>query len=150
VPKGKKAVIEITEDIHIQEDELFFSTSRSSGPGGQHVNKVETRVTLHFDVDSSPSLSAYQKEKILSHLSTRINKEGILRVVSQKYRSQISNKNATVFKFIELIRDALEESPPRKKTAPPRHTREQRLEEKRRRGKLKRERTKQFPPGDDE
>ena len=79
-------MIEVTNEISIPEDELRFTASLSSGPGGQNVNKVNTRVTLWFDVVNSPSLSPEQKELIASRLLSRISKDGLLRVISQQTR----------------------------------------------------------------
>jgi ribosome-associated protein len=81
-------VIVVNADLAIPEHELAFSASRSSGPGGQNVNKVSSRVTLTFDVENSPSLSDSQRRRIRSRLQTRINKDGVLRVISQISRSQ--------------------------------------------------------------
>ncbi len=122
----------------IAEDELRFTYSRSSGPGGQNVNRVETRVTLLFDVLGSPSLSEGHKRRIASLLATRINKEGILRVVSQRHRTREANRRAARERFEELLAGALKRQRPRRKTRVPRQARRRRLEGKRRRGDLKR------------
>jgi ribosome-associated protein len=134
-------MIEITRDIIISEDELIFQASRSSGPGGQNVNKVNTRITLFFDVAGSRSLSDTQKKRILSRLSTRIDKNGHMRVVSQKYRTQKANRNAAIERFQQLLADALKTRPIRKKTKVPYAAKQKRLEEKRRRSQLKKHRT---------
>lgn len=89
-------MIRITDNISIAEDELKFSAARSSGPDGQHVNKVNTRITLWFDVGGSPSLNPDQKRRILSRLKTRISKDKRLRVVSQRHRSQAANREAAI------------------------------------------------------
>ncbi len=121
-------------------DELDFATSRSSGPGGQNVNKVETRVTLLFDLEASSSLNRDEKERLRERLASRINKEGVLRVVSQKHRTQKANREAATERFHELIADALTERPPRRRTRTPRAAKKRRLEAKRRRADLKRRR----------
>ena len=126
----------------IAEYELRFTYSRSSGPGGQNVNRVETRVTLLFDVLGSPSLTEGQKRRIESRLATRINKEGILRVVSQRHRTREANRRAAAERFEELLAGALRRERPRRKTRVPREARRRRLEGKRRRGQLKRLRTR--------
>ncbi len=133
-------MIEIDRQLSIPEEELRYITSRSSGPGGQNVNKVETRVTLLFDLDASPSLDDEQKERLRRRLRTRINREGVLRVVAQKHRTQGANREAARERFVELLRRALARAPRRKPTRVPAAVRERRLEEKRRRGRLKRER----------
>lgn len=127
--------------IEIPESELEFEYSTSSGPGGQHVNKVETRVTLRFDVEGSASLLPAQKQRIFEKLATRINKEGVLRVVSQRQRSRTANKRAAVERFLELVEEALRRQPPRKKSRVPAGVRRRRVDSKRRRGDRKRERS---------
>jgi ribosome-associated protein len=135
-------MIEIAHNTSIDEDELVFKTSRSSGPGGQNVNKLNTRVTLLFDLADSASLSQEQKQRIASRLSTRIDRQGFLRVVSQKHRSQEANRRAAVEKFQQLLHDALKPVPVRRKTKVPAAAHERRLSEKKQRGLLKRERAK--------
>ncbi len=122
----------------IAEDELRFTYSRSSGPGGQNVNRVETRVPVLFAVLGSRSLSEGQQRRIASRLATRINKEGILRVVSQRHRTREANRRAARERFEELRTGALRRNRPRHKTRVPRKARRRRLEGKRRRGELKR------------
>jgi len=133
-------MIEITDSIFIDEDELVFKASRSSGPGGQNVNKVNTRITLFFDVAGCEVLSDIQKQRILGRLSTRANKDGVIRVVSQKFRTQQANRRAAVERLQELLRGALKTKPIRKKTKVPERVRQRRLEEKKRRSMLKRQR----------
>ncbi|MCK4390832.1 MAG: aminoacyl-tRNA hydrolase [Desulfobacterales bacterium] len=134
----------VTDEIAIPEEELSFTASLSSGPGGQNVNKVNTRVTLWFDVANSQSLSVSQKDRILSRLTTRVNKKGVLRVVSQKYRSQAANRETALERFVELLREALKEEKPREKRKVSRAAKQRRLDEKRRRGLIKRERSQQL------
>jgi ribosome-associated protein len=135
-------MIEVQPGLQIPEEEIRFTFSRSGGPGGQNVNKVNTRATLWFDVENSPSLSIDQKERIIRRLSTRISKEGVLRVVSQKYRSQFENREAAERQFAVLIRTALKEKATRRKTKSPRWAKKRRLEEKSRRSRLKASRSK--------
>ncbi len=131
-------MIEINEKLTIPDDELTFEFSRSSGPGGQNVNKVSTRVTLLFDVEGSPSLTDDQRSRIKNRLGTRITKAGVLRVTSQRHRSQRANREAAVERFIELVREAFRMRRPRRRTKPTRAARERRIQEKKRRGELKR------------
>jgi ribosome-associated protein len=126
----------------IAQGELQFAYSRSSGPGGQNVNRVETRVTLLFDVDASPSLTDSEKQRIRHRLATRINKEGVLRVVSQRFRTREANRRAAVERFEELLAEALRRKRPRRKTRVPRAVKRRRIESKRRRGEIKRSRSK--------
>jgi ribosome-associated protein len=134
-------MIRIIDQLSIPEDELKFSASRSSGPGGQHVNKASTRVTLRFDVANSPSLTPDQKQLLLERLQTRISKQGVLRVVSQKTRSQAANKKVALERFVQLLQQALEESRERKPTSVPTAAKQKRLADKKHRSHLKRERS---------
>ena len=127
----------INDDLTIDDDELRFEFARSSGPGGQNVNKVETKVRLLFDVGRSPSLTSTQRAIIAERLSTRITKDGILHVSSQRHRSREANRKATVDRFAELLADALTEDEPRVKTRVPKTQRKKRLESKRRRSRKK-------------
>jgi ribosome-associated protein len=134
-------MIEIKDNLFIHEDELVFEFSRSSGPGGQNVNKVNSRVTLFFDMANSASFSEVQKRRILRRLATRANKGGVIRVVSQKYRTQKANRKVVVERLVELLREALKRRPVRKKTKVPEWAKQKRLEEKKRRSMLKQQRT---------
>ena len=139
--------IRINSNLSIPESEISFTFSRSSGPGGQNVNKLNTRATLRFDVARSPALSAGQRSRILEKLPTRISREGILRVVSQKHRTQKMNREAATERFAELLHYALVQRPPRKKRGVPAGLKRKRLEDKRRRSQIKAGRTK---PVDDD
>ncbi len=124
----------------IGDDELVFKASRSSGPGGQNVNKVNTRVTLLFDVAGSPSLSAVQKQRIRRELATRIDKRGVLRVISQKERTQETNRRAATERLAQLLSEALKRRPVRKETKVPPGAKERRLQDKKHRSRLKQQR----------
>jgi ribosome-associated protein len=141
-------MIEITDDTFINADELVFKVSRSSGPGGQNVNKVNTRVTLLFDVTNCGSLSDMQKRRILARLATRADKNGVLRVVAQKFRTQRANRNAAVERLQQLLTDALKSRPIRKKSKVSYAAKQRRLEEKKRRSLLKRQRSAKNLTGD--
>ena len=130
-------MIEIAAGFAIPDGEITFTASRSGGPGGQNVNKVATRVTLAFDVTGSSSLSEDQKALILARLATRISKDGVLRVVSQRHRSQAANRRAAVERFIELVSGALVEDIRRVPTRPHRASRERRVASKKLHARLK-------------
>lgn len=134
-------MIEINSGLGISEHELSFSFERSPGPGGQNVNKVNTRVTLHFDVGRSTSLSHSQKSVVKKSLGSRISQDGVLRIVSSKERTQLANRRAAVNRFISLMSEALEPPKPRKKTLPPPSADRKRVENKSRRSEVKRTRT---------
>jgi len=134
-------VVRIHDGLTIPDDELVFTVSRSGGPGGQHVNKVSTRVTLRFDVAGSRSLSEDHKRRIEARLASRISKDGTLRVSCGTRRSQAANRKLAAERFAELIRDALKRRKPRRETVVPQGARQRRVDEKKRRGNLKRERS---------
>ena len=133
-------MVEIGTRLTIPDEEFSFEFSRSGGPGGQNVNKVSTRATLLFNVAGSPSLTDEQRSRIMNRLRTRITKAGVLRVTSQRHRTQRANREAAVERFAELLREALRSRRPRRKTRVPRSVKERRLQEKKRRGELKRRR----------
>lgn len=135
-------MIHIMSGLAIPESAITFTASRSSGPGGQNVNKVSSRVTLSFNVLASTALSEDQKRKIGSRLTTRINKEGVLRIVSQKTRSQEMNRTDALERFSDLLCRALTDQRSRIKTRVPAGAKERRIEEKRKRTLVKRERLK--------
>ncbi len=127
--------------IEIPDEELVFTTSRSSGPGGQNVNKVSTRVTLLFDLEHTTALTERQRELLHERLAGRISRSGVLRVVSQRHRTQSANREAAVTRFATLVAEALAEAPERVPTKIPAQINQKRLEEKRRRSRVKQART---------
>lgn len=142
------AAVEIEGGPAIPEEELVFTTGPSSGPGGQHVNRAHTRATLSFDVAGSPSLSEEQRQRIAERLGSRLTRRGLLRVTSQRHRSQAANRKAALERFTELLADALSEDPERRPTRVPRAARRRRLDAKRRQSLIKRERRSPALPED--
>ena len=110
--------------------EFIFNATRSSGPGGQNVNKVSSRVELRFDIGASILLSEEEKTVIRNKLAGRISKEDILLITSQSERSQLDNKEKVIEKFNTLIKKALTPVKKRTKTAPTAASKRRRLEEK--------------------
>ena len=138
---GSEIMIEIGGGVSIAEDELVFKFSRSSGPGGQNVNKVNTRVTVFFDAAGTKSLSDAQKKLIFKKLAAYADKRGVIRVVSQRHRTQKANRQAAVEKLRGLLKGALKKKKVRKKTKVPKAVKERRLAKKKRRSLLKKQRT---------
>jgi ribosome-associated protein len=137
-------MIKTGKENFIAEDELIFKFSRGGGPGGQNVNKVNTRVTVLFDAANSRSFSDEQKKRILKGLASRADKDGMIRAVSQQYRTQKANREAAVERLKELLRKALKKKKVRKKTRVPEAAKRERLDKKKRRGFLKKQRAEKI------
>ncbi len=137
-----RATVIINEHLAIPAAELEFRFSRSSGPGGQHVQRSDTRVELLFNVAASPSLSDEQRGRILARLGNQIDGEGVLRVVSSATRSQLENRADAVRRFQALLAGALRVRRRRVATKPSAAARETRLAEKRLRSRHKQARRK--------
>jgi ribosome-associated protein len=136
---------QLTGKIVIPDDEMICKFSRSAGPGGQNVNKLNTRVTLLFHVANSRALTGEQKQRIVANLSSRISEDGFLMVVSQRHRTQNANRIAAKNRLSELLASALVVKRVRKKTAVPYAARQRRLKHKRRRSEIKQMRRETLP-----
>ena len=132
--------LHLTDAVTIPMTELRFHFSRSSGPGGQHVNRTATQVELTFDVQRSASLDESQRARVLSKLKSAIDSHGVLRLTCQATRSQFRNRVEVTERFQYLLRQALHVPKPRRPTRPGRAAVERRLQEKRRVGMLKQKR----------
>jgi ribosome-associated protein len=144
VPDG---YLEITPALLLPLAELDFRATRSGGPGGQHVNTSSTRIEVWWDVRSSPTLTEEQRARLMERLANRLDSEGWLRLVASESRSQLRNREAATERLRELVASALAVRKPRKRTKPSRAAKAARLEAKRRRSALKRDRRR---PGHDE
>ncbi|MGC8838337.1 MAG: alternative ribosome rescue aminoacyl-tRNA hydrolase ArfB [Anaerolineae bacterium] len=131
----------IQEGLEIPLSELTFRFSRSGGPGGQHVNRSETRVELLFDVAHSPSLSEAQREMLLRNLAPYLDRRGVLHLVSSASRSQHENRKEVLERLARLLRQGLKRPRRRIPTRPHPGAVARRLEAKRRRSALKRQRS---------
>ena len=131
-------MIKVTETITIDERELHEAFVRASGPGGQHVNKVSTAVQLRFDAAHSPSLPADVRDRLIVLAGKRITEEGVIVIEARRFRSQERNRQDARERLVRLIRKAVERPKPRRKTRPTATSKKRRLEEKRRRGHVKR------------
>jgi len=124
--------IRVTRSVSLSPDEIAYRTSRSSGPGGQHAQKSETRVEALFDVEASAALSDAQKRRVLAKAGP------VLRAVAQDERSQLRNRELATERVVAALREALRVERRRVPTKPTAASRERRLEGKRRRGQVKR------------
>jgi ribosome-associated protein len=124
-------MLEVNDRIAIPLKELNFTFSRSSGPGGQNVNKVNSKVMLHWPVRRSPSLPDEVRERFLAKYANRITGEGEVVLISQRYRDQGRNVADCMEKLAAMIREASIVPRKRKKTRPTRGSKERRLKEKR-------------------
>lgn len=130
--------VKVNAHTEIPESELRWRFSRSSGPGGQHVNTTDTRVELMWDLANSTALRPAQRERALERLAGRLV-DGTITVTASQYRSQLRNREAAAQRLGELVRAAMAPPPAeRRPTKPSRRKRQRRLDDKKRRGELKR------------
>lgn len=137
-------MIYVTTELTIPESDYRFQTARSSGPGGQNVNTRSTAVTIFFAIALSKVLSDEQKSLLFARLGNRINSNGELHMTSQTARTQGGNKRLVQERFADLLRAALAPVRVRKPTRTPKAVHRKRLENKKRRSILKKERSKRY------
>lgn len=132
--------IHIIPSVKIPERELIFSSTKSSGPGGQHVNTTNSKVILRWYVEASASLSLSQKDYFVMRMSHSVKKDGAVQIQCDKFRSQERNRQECISLFIELLQKGLFKPKPRKKTRVSKTQKKKRLEAKKRRGQTKKDR----------
>ncbi len=135
-------MLKINDTLSIPLQEISISAIRSRGAGGQNVNKVSSAIHIRFDVQASAAISDEDRERLLKVKDRRLSKDGVIVIKSQRYRSQDKNRSDSLERLAEMIRKALVEEKPRKATKPSKKSRQKRLDEKTKRGRLKESRGK--------
>ncbi len=134
--------IRVSPTVTIPRAELVFRASRSGGPGGQHVNTSSSRIELVWDLAASPSLDAETRAWLMTRLASRLDSRGALRLVAQEERSQLRNREAVLERFASVVAKGLVVPKQRRATRPTRAAKRARLDEKKRRAAIKRDRRK--------
>lgn len=135
-------MIEITHSIRLSDDEIDIQFVRSSGPGGQNVNKVATAAQLRFDAAGSPSLSSEVKTRLLKLAGSRATTEGEIVIDARRHRTQERNRADAIERLIDLIQRSAIRPKPRRATRPTRASRRRRVDDKKKRGAVKRNRAR--------
>lgn len=139
-PRTLRDMLRITNRIQLDEREVEERFIRASGPGGQNVNKTSTAVQLRFDAAGSPSLPEAVRQRLLRLGGARVDKRGVLTIEARRYRDQSRNRDDALERLVKLVRKAAEPPAPRRRTTPSPASRQRRLDDKRRRGELKKAR----------
>lgn len=129
--------LQIREGVVVPHWELIFTASRSGGPGGQHANKTNSRVTLHWALESSSAFSDYDKNRLRQRLGHRLNAEGVLLIHVEETRQQSRNKELACERLATLLREALKTQKRRRPTKRTKASQRRRVAEKRARGDIK-------------
>lgn len=134
----------INNNVYVDDNEIEYVYTRSSGPGGQNVNKVSTGVQLRFDISKSSSLNGEIKRRLINLAGSRLTKNGVLIINSTAHRTQYQNKQDVLNRFVVLVRKSAMRPPKRAKTKPPARSKLKRLREKKKRSELKKLRKYDF------
>ena len=129
--------LEVSPRVRIPLWEIIFTASRSSGPGGQHVNKTSSRITLHWSIKDTSALTEFQKTRVLKNLFGRVNQDGSLQLHIEDSRSQHRNKEVAKERLVALLIEALKVPKRRQATKPTRASKRRRVDEKKKRGLTK-------------
>lgn len=134
----------VRDDVEIPGWELWFTASRSGGPGGQHANKTNSRVSLHWGIANTTALSDHLKRRVMRRLASRIDNDGVLAIHAEDTPSQHRNRELARERLAAMVAQALVVQKRRRATRPSRSARRRRIERKKRRGALKRQRSETF------
>lgn len=138
----------ITSECSIPDEEISYEFMRSSGPGGQHINKTESAVRLRFNLEQNTTLPGDAKKRLYNLAGKRISKSGVLSIVARNSRRQEKNKQYVEARFIALIQQALKRPKPHKATTPPYSAKLKRLQYKKHRSQIKQNRRSVGLPDD--
>jgi ribosome-associated protein len=138
----------INDKVQVPLSELTYTASRSSGPGGQHVNTTDSRIQVRWNVLDSAALTETEKALVQNTLASRLTEAGDLILASDTHRSQRRNREEVTERLASLVREALIPPKPRKKTRPTRASKEKRLDEKRKKSRTKKDRGQKYDGGD--
>ena len=138
----------VNSQVTIPGWELWFTASRSSGPGGQHANKASTRITLYWNLASTTALRGVWRQRVINRLRHRLDQDGVLQVSAEDERSQLRNKGLARERLAALVAQALVVPKYRRKTRPSRNSQRRRVDQKKQRGALKANRGRDWREGD--